>query len=93
MILCCVMATPERISQGLCKQFVPEKRIDKGAVTCSQSCKSELDRKREIRQARKLAGTTCPTCHRYVCRDEESRLTAAVRKLEVVGHGNALRFV
>jgi hypothetical protein len=54
----CIMATTERLEQGICQGNIPELRVRRGAVTCSPECFAEY----RLQKRQVLAKYKCRWC-------------------------------
>ena len=60
----CVMASPERLSAGLCLHLIPEARRRRGSHFCSNECHTEYRRGRAAERAERK----CRLCGRRMPR-------------------------
>ena len=56
----CIMSLPDRVDAGLCRGEIPEDRVRKKAVTCSNDCQREY---RRLRRGQ-AAEAKCRLCGR-----------------------------
>ena len=64
MITYCVMASPERVTAGLCLHVIPETRRRRGSHFCSNECHAEYRRGRAAERAERK----CRWCGRRMPR-------------------------